>query len=124
MNLRPILLVLEMQDSALYFVNGIMMFVSFLVVRLCFQYYILFVEMEYYMFYRYDEFWSLYPAHQHFWVVAGTCMYAVLYVLNIYWFSKITSGLFKTLGFDKAMELSSYEYEDYGGYQNQDADKK
>ena len=115
-SLRAILAMHKMQSGILYFLNGLMMVFSFFLCRMCFQYYLIFKEIEYFLFYRHLEFWALYPEEQHLWIKIAVAFYLVLYILNIYWFSKILLGLYKALGIDKAIQLSCYEYEPYGGY--------
>lgn len=79
--------------------------------------------MEYFILYRSVEFWSLYPDNKHTLIISGVVMYLILYILNIFWFSKIAFGLFKAFGLDKALEYSSYEYDDYAGYFENEQDE-
>lgn len=94
----------ELTSSPLYVLNGLVMTINFFIFRIVFQYKIIFTYMRYFMIYRADEFWNLYPQEYHNYMKFGLCAYCALYALNIYWFTKMIAGLLKAIGVEDYLE--------------------
>ena len=91
-------------------VNGIMMVLSFFVIRVCYYYFIVFSQVQIYVFYRGVSFWPLYAEELHIWIYISLVMLITMYILNLYWFSKMTTGLMKVLGLLDMIERTEYDY--------------
>ena len=107
-NLRAILAQHKMTNTKLYSINGIMMALMFFLFRMCFYYYMIFIVIEKFVFYRSDVFWDTYPKHQYWACYVCMVLYMIMYLLNVYWFSKIFAGLMKAFGVFNALEKSEY----------------
>ena len=108
-NGRAILSQHKMHNYRLYTINGIVMAFSFFLFRMCFYYYMIFVIMEKFVLYRGDVFWDTYPKENHWIVYLSMSLFMVMYLLNVYWFSKIFAGLMKAFGVFTALENSEYK---------------
>ena len=84
-------------DSQIYFVNGITMFISFLVFRVGFYTYMIFWGIIPFDT-NAEENWKMYPASQHLFIYFLHLCYFVMFMLNIYWFSLILMAVLKALG--------------------------
>ena len=111
-NLRWVLAFHKLTSSALYQINGLLMTVSFFVFRVCFYYFMVFSQMQIYTLYRSYSFWSLYEDDKHKWCYLAMVLYCSMYILNMFWFSKMVMGLLKALGIDKAIEATEWTEKD------------
>ena len=102
-NLRWILADHKMSDGFLYVFNGVAMTVVFFFCRVIFYYYIIFAKLIELAAYRYMSFWATYPEEKHFWVSVSIALYCMMYVLNLFWFSKMLQGLCKASGLLEAI---------------------
>jgi hypothetical protein len=87
-NLRWFLDVAGRKNSKAYLINGIAMFVTWLVARI-----ILFIYLFYHIFMNYDQVKQMDTFACLLISVAPT----ILFIMNVMWFSKILRGLKKTL---------------------------
>ncbi|KAG2626431.1 TLC domain-containing protein 4-like isoform X1 [Panicum virgatum] len=87
-NLRWFLDVAGRKNSKAYLINGIAMFVTWLVARI-----ILFIYLFYHIFMNYDQVKQMDTFARLLISVAPT----ILFIMNVMWFSKILRGLKKTL---------------------------
>lgn len=87
-NLRWFLDTAGMKRSRAYLVNGIMMFVAWLVARI-----FLFIYLFYHMYLHYDQVKQMHT----FGYLLTFLVPAALFVMNMMWFAKILRGLRKTL---------------------------
>lgn len=87
-NLRWYLDVAGMKRSKAYLINGVVIFIAWLVARI-----LLFVYMFYHAYLHFDQVQQMHPFGQILVVVVPV----VLSVMNLIWFSKIIKGLMKTL---------------------------
>jgi len=112
-NGRALLAYHKKQDSVVYLLNGLMMLVSFFVVRVCYYYYMIFNQMQIYCMYRSNSFWHLYPAEHHKWCYLAMFLYFSMYILQLFWFSKILDGFLKAIGLNlEAVEEKSDKEKD------------
>ncbi|KAK2377655.1 hypothetical protein P8452_49321 [Trifolium repens] len=87
-NLRWYLDVAGMKRSKAYLINGVVIFIAWLVARI-----LLFVYMFYHAYLHFDQVQQMHTFGQILVVVVPV----VLSVMNLIWFSKIIKGLMKTL---------------------------
>jgi hypothetical protein len=61
------------------------------------------MKMQDFILYRGLSFWQTYPKEK--WTVCyiAIVLYILMYVLQLFWFSKILYGLLKALGIEKAI---------------------
>ena len=102
-SLRALIAYHKREDSLLYVINGIVMTFVFFVFRVCFYYYMVFWKAQDFMLYRFVSFWQTYPKHKWPWCKLCFVLYLAMYMLNLFWFSKILWGFFKGLGIDQAI---------------------
>lgn len=87
-NLRWYLGTLDMKDSKAYVINGVGMFISWVVARI-----LLFVYIFYNVYWCYDQVMQMHTLG----VILAIVAPLVFFVLNVTWFGKIVKGLKKTL---------------------------
>lgn len=87
-NLRWYLDVAGMKKSKAYLINGVVIFISWLVARI-----LLFIYMFYHVYLHFDEVEQMHTFGQILVIVVPL----VLSVMNLVWFAKIIKGLRKTL---------------------------
>ncbi|XP_022642834.1 transmembrane protein 56-B isoform X3 [Vigna radiata var. radiata] len=87
-NLRWYLDVAGMKKSRAYLINGIVIFISWLVARI-----LLFIYMFYHVYLHFDQVEQMHPFGQ----ILVVAVPVVLSVMNLVWFAKIIKGLRKTL---------------------------
>lgn len=87
-NLRWYLDAVGKKKSNTYVVNGVAIFLTWLVARI-----ILFMYVFYHIYAHYDQI-KLLPTVGYYLILTAPC---VLAVLNLMWFAKITKGMMKTL---------------------------
>jgi len=107
-NMRAIMAYHKMQSHPLYIANGLLMTIAFFVFRICYYYFMVFSHIQIYTLYRSYSFWSLYPEDMHKWCYLAMALYFSMYILNMFWFSKIVMGSLKALGIDKAIEATEW----------------
>lgn len=103
-NLRVFLSMHGYENSPIYVYNGAMMAISFLVLRIVYQYYCITKLYIYYAVYRGPEFWSMYSNEKLIVARIFVVMSIALFILNFYWFTKIIAGLLRAMGLEKVIE--------------------
>ena len=93
-NARELMVKLGLKECKMYVPNGVMMFLTFAVCRVCFYTYVIHLVKS-------VNVWSLYDEEEHVWVYATFAMLFVMYALNLYWFYLISKGMLKALGLIK-----------------------
>lgn len=88
------------------------MTLSFFVFRVCFYYYMVFWKCQDFMMYRYVSFWQTYPTYKWKWCKLCFALYIAMYLLNLFWFSKMLWGFMKGLGIDQAVSETERILED------------
>lgn len=94
-NLRALLHMHKKSSSTLYIVNGLLMTVSFGIVRCLFQTWLVATRLVPSVLYRADG--MLAESSKVIWgtMYVSTLMYLCLCLLNYFWFSKMVNGLLK-----------------------------
>nr|GMD98507.1 transmembrane protein 56-B [Ipomoea batatas]GMD99643.1 transmembrane protein 56-B [Ipomoea batatas] len=87
-NMRWYLDTAGLKRSSAYVINGVVIFIAWLVARI-----LLFVYMFYHVYVHYDEVMQMHP----FGSLLVFVVPAILGVMNLVWFGKIVKGLKKTL---------------------------
>ena len=91
-------------------VNGILMVLSFFLLRVCYYYFVIFSQVQTYILYRGVSFWPMYTEELHIWIYIALGMLLVMYILNLWWFTKMLTGLLKVLGILEVIERTEYDY--------------
>jgi len=81
------------KNSILYILNGFCMVVSFTVFRIFWYNFVIFDQFQMYIMYRGFHFWQLYDKADHFGVQVLIWFAMILFGLNLFWYSKMVSGL-------------------------------
>ena len=102
-NFHQVLTYHDAKDHFLYPLNGILMTIAFFVFRVIWYYYVIFVKLIDFAMYRHTSFWATYEPHQVIWVKISNGLYLFMYLLNLYWFSRMLLGFCKGLGIDQAI---------------------
>lgn len=103
-SIRVVLAIHHLQDTVFYFWNGLALTFSFLFFRVFFYYYIIFWKVVDFCCYRQSSFWATYPPEMHKFCYLGIFLYILMYLLQLFWFSKIIEGCLKQLGVTDAIE--------------------
>lgn len=103
-NFRALLAYHKLNNTRLYALNGIIMTAVFFLGRVIFYYYIVFLKCLDMVAYRSISFWPLYPEEHHKYCYFCITMYCTMYLLNLFWFSKMMAGFCKGLGLLDACE--------------------
>ena len=105
-NIRWLLAFHHLESTIAYMINGFLMTVAFLVFRMIYYYYMIFIKVVEMTMYRFRSFWATYPEDKYLACYACLALYGMMYVLNLYWFSRMVVGLFKGLGIMEAIKRS------------------
>ena len=99
-NLRQILCLHKQEGKPFYVFNGIMMGISFYVFRIVFYHYVIWGYALEFTVYRAEGFWDvLYPEpFMSFIAKVSIVLYFMLFLLQLFWFSKIFAGILKAIG--------------------------
>lgn len=100
------------EDSLLYNVNMMFTTISYFVFRACFYYYMVFWKCQDFLWYRYVSFWQTYPTYKWKWCKLWLLLYFTMFLLNLFWFSKMLWGLMRGLGIDQALSNTERVLED------------
>ena len=98
-NGRQILVWHHLEDTSIYIANGLMMTVSFFWVRVVFYGYMILGKCRHWAFIE-PNFWETYYPDTSSRVLAQVCitLYSLMYLLQLFWFYKIFTGLLKAVG--------------------------
>lgn len=110
------------KSSKLYILNGLLMALSFAVCRIYFYHKMIFDILVHYVLYRGGSFWSIFYKGKFIQRLAKIAMFLFLfmYLLQLYWFCKILTGLLKAVGIEN---LSVAGPEDESTDEESDEDK-
>ena len=97
----------ELKDSVLYYANGILLTLFFFLFRVCFYYYMIFFVITDFTMYRSKAFWATYAPEDHITAMTAIFLYVSMFILQLYWFSKILYGLLRAFG----VNIVSIDYE-------------
>ena len=81
-----------------------MMTIFFFWFRVYYYYYMIFMKMQDFILYRGLSFWQTYPKEKWNACYIAITLYILMYILQLFWFSKILYGLLKALGIEKAIQ--------------------
>ena len=111
-NLRWLLAFHELDSGIVYKLNGILMTAVFFVFRMIFYYYMIFIKVVEMVMYRFRSFWATYPEEKYTACYVCIALYCMMYVLNLYWFSRMMLGLCKGLGLMEAIKRTERKQKD------------
>ena len=102
-SLKSIMVAHNYRNSLLYQLNGMIFLVAFVIFRAFYMYYMVMWKFQDYLMYRFVSFWHMYPKANWRWCNIWIAFYITLYLLNLYWFSKILWAFFRAIGLEQAM---------------------
>lgn len=104
-NMRLVMLVHKLEGELIYILNGIMMGLAFFVFRIVWYHIIIWTYVDDTIFKRYYTLWPvLYPTPiMDFFGNMCIVLYFMLFLLQLFWFSKIFAGILKAVGLEKLL---------------------